>query len=89
MFAEAVIAAYLNSYVVPYVNNQNYFPYDVNNASLIVDLTSNAAYPFLQVCLADHNTCSDENYFCSPSIPILHFAPEVFSFVFMVGYGIF
>ena len=50
LFAEAVIAAYLNSYVVPYVNNQNYFPYDVNNASLIVDLTSNAAYPFLQVC---------------------------------------
>ncbi len=49
LFAEAVIVAYLNSYVVPYVRNQKYFPYDVNNASLIVDLTSNTAYPFLQV----------------------------------------
>jgi hypothetical protein len=59
--SKAVLATYLNTYVVPHLEqfasarrevpsvNSQRLPVDVTNASLIIDLTSNSAYPFLQV----------------------------------------
>ncbi len=66
--SKATIAAYINTYVVPHLTKfaslrrdvpaalvSQPLPVDITNASLIIDLTSNSAYPFLQVSVAEWN----------------------------------
>ena len=47
--AEATLVTYLNSYLAARPNTDGSLPVDLLNATMTVDLTSNAKYPYLQV----------------------------------------